>query len=744
MNDPTVMEFIFFLDRHLWLYRLLCFLLIGVTGWLAVRPLLRSGIGGRAEKGRGALFVFFLVAALFACRYPIFFYPHHLNVDEAQMVSQALTFPVHPIPWRDMDTGSGGPLDSDVLAWSVPFGIEPSYLTARAFGLSCVAGMLVFLYLACRRLAGEGIARLAVLPVFLFFSLVAMADWVHYTSEHLSLLLLGGGLFLLGELRRRPASVPLAAGLGFVLGLLPFAKLQSVLPGIFLGCAALGILAVRGPRGVVPALRRMLPLVAGALLPAAVILGIVAAAGGFGDFWKSYIEMAGSYAQGGLAAEHVGQAEYGQGAAHGGWFWLSSRLQIVFALILDLNLRLESTLPVDTALLLATLCGLHLLIGGRRLPAALCRKLAGIVLFILAAAATLALPMARPRHSLLVVAGAILLGLGMMVVLVARHGKWTLPSSLKGGQGRKLAFAAAWNLALVATVIFPLRLFTHYLLYLMVGLPVLSAVALRVFEKDLKPRIGRPTGELLQEVRIGTVFVAACTVAVGLRVAANWPGPYQAGASFLSPLHGALPYILIPLVALTGLLALAERRVARALREPARFDPGSLRRAGLWVFLIPFVVLPGVALACYPNPYLGGVGSFLTQPLPPIEQAIVRHRPPGGRLAVWGFQPDYFADTATPCGVRACVLAYSILPSPLQDYYRSRLLEDMKANRPEIFVEAIGPHTFLFHDPATQGIHTFPELAAFIAEEYRLAEVVDGVKLYLRRDLPAAPDAGRP
>ena len=72
---------------------------------------------------------------------------------------------------------------------------------------------------------------------------------------------------------------------------------------------------------------------------------------------------------------------------------------------------------------------------------------------------------------------------------------------------------------------------------------------------------------------------------------------------------------------------------------------------------------------------------------------------------------------------------------------RPRMLADLKASRPEMFVDAVAPGTFSYRDQMFAVHERFPELAAFIRTHYRrVAEVrlrdapAPGVRIYRIRD----------
>jgi len=642
-----MMSLILFLDRHL------CAALLAGTGWLALRPLLRQEMG-RKGWNRPALFLLALVTTLFALRYPIFFYPTYLNLDEAQMLAQAITYRVHPIPWVDVDGGSGGPLDSYALLWCVPLGIVPTYVTGRIIGLACIAGMLIFLYYAGRRLAGETLTRLAILPVFLFFAFASMTDWVHYSSEHLSLFLLGASLFLLGGLRRRPDSVPWGLALGLTLGMLPFAKLQSVVPGIFIGLTAVAILTTRGYRRSAADVRarRLWPLIVGAMIPTAILLSVVARAGGLDNFRQEYLLSAGAY----LTDKTL--------------LVPPSRLAAIKILIL--NRGLESAFPIYLTATFGLFIATRLLRGNCRIS--------------------------RPLF-------------------------------------QKSAFVTLLFLVMTATILFPGKPFAHYLLYLMVALPPLLAMLLRIATRDFVHPLPQTPLIFLRETKT-LLWIAAAEIAFLLI-------PVPHGKS--TDPDAASPHVVIPLIGLILLLLWDRHLLAENLRSNPEFHPErGLRRLIRTVF-IAFYLLSAGALALCPNIYPGHIQAFLNHPLSAVDQTILRLRPSGGQLAVWGNQPDFFADTVSVSGVRACAASYVVLPSPIQDYNRARFLADMKKNRPEIFIDAVWPGSLFCHDPVHEDIGSFPLLASLIASDYRLAETVDGIRFFVRDDLPlpsASPTPG--
>ena len=66
----------------------------------------------------------------------------------------------------------------------------------------------------------------------------------------------------------------------------------------------------------------------------------------------------------------------------------------------------------------------------------------------------------------------------------------------------------------------------------------------------------------------------------------------------------------------------------------------------------------------------------------------------------------------------------------------SRYLRDLIANRPPVFVDAVGPGRFTYTDRARDAHEQIPELRAYIEAAYIPAGEVAGVRFWMRRPAP--------
>jgi hypothetical protein len=194
---------------------------------------------------------------------------------------------IAPVPWIGADPTTSGPLNAYALVLPLWLGAPVSYATARAVGLLCWVGALGFGFLTLREQLSSRVARLAVLPAATFLCAAAAGDYVHYSSEHVPVLLLSVALFFGVRGLAREARFSLAWA-GLALGAVPFAKLQAGPIALTLGLLLLGAIAWRS-RDLRACWRPMLVLGLAALALPAALLGWVAAHGGLGDFWLFYI-----------------------------------------------------------------------------------------------------------------------------------------------------------------------------------------------------------------------------------------------------------------------------------------------------------------------------------------------------------------------------------------------------------------------------------------------------------------------
>ena len=220
----------------------------------------------------------------------MWFNPAGFNPDEGLLVAGAQTLARDPVFWRAVDGSTAGPLDFYALLWVKLAGVGLSFATARITGLLMVWGTLVFSHRLLRIFLSPAPARLALVPAALFFACATQDDFVHYSTEHLPLLLFAVSVCLLVGRQSAGACGRAAWWIGGIgLGLLPWAKLQSVPLGIatvgWLLCAiwtdpALPLEEKR---------RRLADLVLAGIAPTVLFLTLVVACGVWPLFLQGYV-----------------------------------------------------------------------------------------------------------------------------------------------------------------------------------------------------------------------------------------------------------------------------------------------------------------------------------------------------------------------------------------------------------------------------------------------------------------------
>jgi hypothetical protein len=92
-----------------------------------------------------------------------------------------------------------------------------------------------------------------------------------------------------------------------------------------------------------------------------------------------------------------------------------------------------------------------------------------------------------------------------------------------------------------------------------------------------------------------------------------------------------------------------------------------------------------------------------------------------GRMLIWGFMPQWYVWSGWMPATRDIVTYNQSLPTPIRRYFRDRMMAELRKSPPDYIIDAVAPGSFvLLNDPEKEGLASFPELAAFVANEYVL------------------------
>lgn len=248
-------------------------------------------VGAPRTWQRPWVFAAAVILAFTASRWPTWFVQDELNPDESQLIAGAITLRHFPVYWKNVDTMTAGPLDPYALAGAGLAGLPLNFFGARVFAGLLQVGALLATWAGLRRLVAEPVARLGVLAPLIFWCLTSHHDFLHYSSELVSILLLALAGWLLAtaitgtNARARPA-LPRLFLSGAALGLVPFAKLQGAPPALALALVGLAALVrSRQKGGLAPAGW----FVVGGLAAPAFATALITAAGQAQEAWQTYI-----------------------------------------------------------------------------------------------------------------------------------------------------------------------------------------------------------------------------------------------------------------------------------------------------------------------------------------------------------------------------------------------------------------------------------------------------------------------
>lgn len=178
----------------------------------------------------------YLTAAIvfvWVVRLPIFslFYIQG-NPDESAFIAKAMRIRHGWFNWDTLDPITSGPFNSIIIAWPYLLGLEPTIINVRITATFIISLMCIFIFFTLRRIGGIVPAVLCTLPLFVFYGATKNSDFIHYSSEHLSILLLSIAMYCfirtLDLYYKADLSLKTFFMGAIILGMVPFAKLQAV------------------------------------------------------------------------------------------------------------------------------------------------------------------------------------------------------------------------------------------------------------------------------------------------------------------------------------------------------------------------------------------------------------------------------------------------------------------------------------------------------------------------------------
>ncbi|MBL6861226.1 MAG: hypothetical protein ISQ91_01910 [Candidatus Pelagibacter bacterium] len=206
-----------------------------------------------------------------------------LNVDESQMMANAVRFQNNGYNIFEFDGTSSGFLNSLILNWPNTLGYDVTFLSTRITAIFIISLIFYICYMYFRFELNRKLSFLLILPGLVFFSFTHDPDFLHYSSELLSTLFLL--ICLYGFKKNFKIKNPNVFYFGMVLiGLIIFSKTQIIPTASLL---AFSICCYSIKKKEYKILRNCIILF---FSPIILIIGIYFLKGYFNDYFINYFE----------------------------------------------------------------------------------------------------------------------------------------------------------------------------------------------------------------------------------------------------------------------------------------------------------------------------------------------------------------------------------------------------------------------------------------------------------------------
>ena len=266
-------------------------LLVGYSCCAIVLTFVSSRGPTNPERRVPSWFVLLSLATFVALRLPTVFVNAALDPDEAQWLASAMKFHTNMNTWLSVDTTSSGPVNIYPLMWPFLFGADAGFAVARITTIALV-GATWLLTVSALSSAPRAVRVCLAACLIVFLGGIQATGLVHYSSEIVPVFFLMCALRIILSGVERPLTTAQLCLAGFCLGLVPFAKLQATIIAAVMGLILVSQVMLQMRRRPY---RSGAWLVFSACLPALILLGPLAAAGGLSDFWSSYVGFATNY-----------------------------------------------------------------------------------------------------------------------------------------------------------------------------------------------------------------------------------------------------------------------------------------------------------------------------------------------------------------------------------------------------------------------------------------------------------------
>jgi hypothetical protein len=127
-----------------------------------------------------------------------------LNTDEFVIGAKALRLVQNNYNLYEFDGDTSGLLNAIFLTWPNIFNIDITYLSIRLSAILSITIILFFTYKLIHQNLGKKLSFIIFMPLLLFFSFTKDPDFLHYTNELITTLLIVISLYLIFKEKKLP------------------------------------------------------------------------------------------------------------------------------------------------------------------------------------------------------------------------------------------------------------------------------------------------------------------------------------------------------------------------------------------------------------------------------------------------------------------------------------------------------------------------------------------------------------
>ena len=225
------------------------------------------------------------LALLIFMRYPFISYNQELEVDESQMLAQAISLKKYWVYWKYVDGLTQGPLTIYFLIIPSWLGMPFDYSTVRLLGFIVLVTVLFLTFNTFQNLFSRKVSLIIFAPIA-FFYVLSQGYFSALCNEYLVLLLLAFCFWLFSVIYKQPKTDSRKLFLmSFVAGMVPFAKLQGVPTAILIVLFTGLIVLLRSDKK----LKDLIILCLGGIAFPLIVLGLTVQFGAFDYFLNFYL-----------------------------------------------------------------------------------------------------------------------------------------------------------------------------------------------------------------------------------------------------------------------------------------------------------------------------------------------------------------------------------------------------------------------------------------------------------------------